>query len=117
MKPLIFAMQDAAVPRGISGTGIIIQILAIIAIIYFFLIRPQQKERKNTETMLNALKKGDEVVTVGGLVGDVVHIQLQAPAENQESRPRFEDRVTIKSGESRLIVERGRIARVTPKGA
>lgn len=116
--PILFALQDpAAVPRGISGTGIIFQIVAIIVIIYFFLIRPQSREKKQTETMLNALKKGDEVITVGGVIGDVVHIQLQPAGENQEPTVRMDDRITIKSGESRLVIERGRIVRVTAKGA
>jgi preprotein translocase subunit YajC len=117
MKPLVFALQEATVPRGISGIGLVFQIVAIIAIIYLFLIRPQQKERKNSENMLQALKKGDEVVTVGGIIGDVVHIQLQPGADNSEAKPRMDDRITVKSGDARLVVERGRIARVTPKGA
>lgn len=116
--PILFALQDpAAVPRGISGAGIIFQIVAIIVIIYFFLIRPQSREKKQTETMLNALKKGDEVITAGGVIGDVVHIQLQPAGENQEPTVRMDDRITIKSGESRLVIERGRIVRVTAKGA
>ena len=117
MNFTVFAFQAPAQGPGISGTGVIVQILAIIAIVYFFLIRPQMREKKQTETMLTALKKGDEVITAGGVIGDVVHIQLQAAAENEAQKVRMDDRVTIKSGESRLIVERGRIARVNAKGA
>jgi preprotein translocase subunit YajC len=43
----------------------------IILIFYFFIIRPQNKKQKETEKMLNALKKGDKVVTVGGIHGVV----------------------------------------------
>lgn len=43
----------------------------IIAIFYFFLIRPQNKKQKETEKMINALKKGDKVVTIGGIHGVV----------------------------------------------
>lgn len=78
---------------------------AIFAIFYFVLIRPQQKQRKALDELVKAVKKGDEVVTVGGIIGEVLHI-----ASKDASSP--EDRITIKSGESRLIVERGRIARV-----
>jgi len=121
MLPLIFAVQEAtrpaAPPTGISGMGLLFQVLMIGGIIYLFLIRPQQKERKNTDTMLRALKKGDEIVTVGGIIGDVIHISLQPAGENQEPTVRMDDRVTVRSGESKLVVERGRIARVTPKGA
>ena len=42
-------------------------IIAIIAILYFLIIRPQSKKRKETEKMLSALKKGDRIVTIGGL--------------------------------------------------
>ena len=43
----------------------------IILIFYFFIIRPQNKKQKETEKMLNALKKGDKVITVGGIHGVV----------------------------------------------
>ncbi|HJU87874.1 MAG TPA: preprotein translocase subunit YajC [Gemmatimonadaceae bacterium] len=90
-------------------------ILLIFFIFYFILLRPQAKQRKQLEASLMALKKGDEVVTAGGLVGEVLHIK-EATKDGQPART-LEDRVTIKSGESRVIVERGRIARVIVKGA
>src|ERR687893_1891479 len=75
---------------------------AIFAIFYFLLVRPQQQQRKKHEATIRQLKRGDEVVTAGGLVGEVVHIrQLVADTPGQD------DRVTIKSGESRVVVERG----------
>ena len=82
--------------------------VAIIAIFYFVLLRPQQNQRKKHERSLHAIKKGDEVVTAGGLVGEVVHIR----ALGTDGATTLEDRVTIKSGESRVIVERGRITRI-----
>jgi preprotein translocase subunit YajC len=81
---------------------------AIFAIFYFILIRPQQRQRKEHELTIQNLKKGDRVVTAGGVIGDVVHIK----AVGAEGKATAEDEVTIKSGESRLIVERGRIARI-----
>ena len=51
---------------------------AIFAIFYFLLIRPQQKERRRREQMLGALKKGDRVVTSGGLHGTVVGLNEHA---------------------------------------
>jgi preprotein translocase subunit YajC len=81
---------------------------AIFAIFYFVLLRPQQKQRKAHDEMVRQLKKGDEVVTAGGLVGEVMHIAPRAA----DGAPGMEDRVTIRSGESRVIIERGRIARV-----
>ena len=94
-------------PSGQQSGGamfiFLIQIAAFIAIFYFILIRPQRQQAKKHEELLKALKKGDEVVTSGGIVGEIVHIK-----DNQ---------LTIKSGESKLIVERERIARVSPKGS
>jgi preprotein translocase subunit YajC len=86
----------------------VFQVVAIFAIFYFVMIRPQQRQRKQHEERLRNLKRGDEVVTAGGIVGKVVHI-----AETKgDAKATLEDRITIKSDESRLIVERGRIARV-----
>lgn len=82
----------------------------IIAIIYFMMVRPQQNQRRKHEAALKALKKGDEVVTSGGIVGEVIHIR---EATKDGGANRLLDRVTIKSGESRLVVERGRIAQIT----
>jgi preprotein translocase subunit YajC len=81
---------------------------AIFAIFYFLLIRPQQKQRKAHEERVRSLKKGDEIVTAGGIVGEVVHIT----AQGKDGAVTMDDRITIKSGETRLIVERGRIARI-----
>lgn len=83
---------------------------AIFAIFYFILIRPGQKQRKAQEALVRQVKRGDEIVTFGGIVGEVVHIR-ENTTEDGKSNPN-EDRVTIKSGESRLVIERGKIARV-----
>jgi preprotein translocase subunit YajC len=87
----------------------VFQVVAIFAIFYFVMIRPQQKQRKQHEDRLKNLKRGDEVVTAGGIVGRVVHI---GESGKDGKGATMEDRITIKSDESRLIVERGRIARV-----
>jgi preprotein translocase subunit YajC len=89
-------------PSGQQGGGavmvFVLQIAAFIAIFYFILIRPQRQQQKRHEEMLKQVRRGDEVVTAGGIVGEVVHVK--------------EDRITIKSGESRVVVERDRIAKV-----
>jgi preprotein translocase subunit YajC len=87
----------------------VFQIVAIFAIFYFVMIRPQQKQRKEHEERLRNLKRGDEVVTAGGIVGKVVHIAEQ---KGEGKSATMDDRITIKSDESRLIVERGRISKV-----
>ena len=85
---------------------------AIFAIFYFLLIRPQQQQRKKHEQTIRDLKRGDEVVTAGGIVGEVMHIR-QVVADT----PGQDDRVTIRSAESRLVVERGRIAKILTASA
>lgn len=86
------------------------QIAAIFGIFYFLMIRPQQKQKKEHEERLRNLKRGDNVVTAGGLVGEVMHIKEGTKDGAPEKQ--MDDHITIKSGESRVIVERGRIARV-----
>lgn len=106
---LLLALQAAPAPGG-SLMPLLFQFAAIAAIFYFLVIRPQQKQRKAHEERLSALKRGDAIVTAGGLVGEVVHIKETTPGAT--GRATLEDHVTIKSGESRLVVERGRIAKV-----
>ncbi len=65
-------------PGGGGSSAMFTQILffaAIFAIFYFLLIRPQQKQKRDRETMLASLKKGDRVVTTGGLYGTITGIE------------------------------------------
>ena len=57
-----------------SGFAQFIPLILIFVIFYFFLIRPQQKRAKEHKAMVAALKRGDEVVTSGGIVGKVERI-------------------------------------------
>ena len=57
-----------------SGIGQFIPLILIFVIFYFFLIRPQQKKVKEHKAMVQALKRGDKVVTSGGIVGTVERI-------------------------------------------
>ena len=57
-----------------SGFAQFIPLILIFVIFYFFLIRPQQKKVKEHKLMVTALKRGDEVVTSGGIVGKVERI-------------------------------------------
>lgn len=56
-------------------TGTIIWLVLMIAIFYFMLIRPQKKKEKETKAMLDALKVGDSVTTIGGIIGKVLKIK------------------------------------------
>jgi len=99
---------------GSSGGGVqllVLQLVLIVAIMYFLIFRPQQKQRQSHEASLRNLQKGDEIVTTGGIVGRVIFIK--ETMKDGSPVKSMEDQVTIKSDESRLIVERGRIARIT----
>lgn len=60
-----------------------IPLILIFAIMYFLLIRPQQKKMKEHQNMVNALRKGDQVVTQGGLIGKVVKVKEDNELEVQ----------------------------------
>jgi preprotein translocase subunit YajC len=75
-----------------------VQIGIFFAIVYFMLIRPKMQQEKTHKSRLAGIKAKDEIVTVGGIIGEVIHIK--------------EDRVTIRSGESRLVIQRDRVAEV-----
>ncbi|HEX8724081.1 MAG TPA: preprotein translocase subunit YajC [Gemmatimonadaceae bacterium] len=108
----VFPALMAPAQGGQSSLALLVlQFGMIAAIFYFLLIRPQQKQRKQHEQALAALKKGDEVVTAGGVVGEVVHIKETVRSDGTNG-PLMDDRVTIKSGDTRLIVERGRISKI-----
>jgi preprotein translocase subunit YajC len=81
-----------------NPTGTLFLLAAFFAILYFLLIRPQRQQQKAHQELIASLKKGDEVATVGGIVGRIIHL--------------VDDRVTIKTAnDTRLDIERGKIAR------
>jgi preprotein translocase subunit YajC len=72
--------QAAAAPASTQSPAIsiglqLLQFAPIFLILYFLLIRPQQQRQKQAEAMLKALKKGDRVVTNGGIYGTVVGVE------------------------------------------
>ena len=75
MVPLeiIFALSQ---PEGGQGNSLysLAPIILIIVIFYFLLIRPQQKRQKEHQSMINELKKGDNVITAGGIHGTVTGV-------------------------------------------
>lgn len=59
--------QTAGIAASGSSVGMVVQLLLIFIIFYFILIRPQQKKIREHESMLNAIKKGDKIITGGGI--------------------------------------------------
>jgi len=94
----LFAMVGSGQQSGGTISVFVLQIAAFIAIFYFILIRPQRQQQKRHEELLKQIKRGDEVVTSGGMVGEVVHVK--------------DDRVTIKSGEAKVVIERRAITKI-----
>ena len=66
---------QAAGNGGGSGLVSILMIVGVLAILYFFMIRPQKKQEKETAAMRNALQVGDEITTIGGIIGKIVSIK------------------------------------------
>lgn len=72
-----FAQTPAAAPEGNSAAALFAQfapLILIFGVFYFLLIRPQQRRAKEHKARIDAVKKGDQVVTGGGLVGKVVRV-------------------------------------------
>jgi preprotein translocase subunit YajC len=73
---IVFA-QDKAPPQQ-SAPGIMSMLpmlLAMFLVVYFLMIRPQQKKQKDTKKMLDEIKKGDKIVTIGGMLGTVGNVK------------------------------------------
>lgn len=72
-------------------TSSLIMIVAMFALMYFLLLRPEKKRKQEAENMRNALKKGDTVVTIGGIMGKVVAVNDNSfVIETSEDRVRVE---------------------------
>ncbi|MDR2965164.1 MAG: preprotein translocase subunit YajC [Treponema sp.] len=73
--PLLMANPQGAEGAPSNPLFSLLTFAVIIGIFYFLIIRPQNKKRKETEKMLSALKKGDKIVTIGGLYGTIQSIK------------------------------------------
>ena len=68
-------LQAAGQPAAGGGAMMWIMLLAVFGVMWLFMIRPQRKQQKELEKFRNELKKGDKVVTAGGIYGTVAEIQ------------------------------------------
>ena len=104
MRMVDYAYAAAQSPSGQGGGSMMVQLAffaAIFAIFYFLLIRPQQKTKRDRETMLSAVKPGDRVVMSSGLHGTVVKLTDHG--------------VTVKVADQvRLEFDRSAIGRIVP---
>ena len=103
---MLISNAYAQAAGGASQTDTLLTFLPMIAIFvvfYFLLIRPQQKKAKETRSMLDALEKGNEIVTAGGIVGRITKLTDQYATV--EIAPSVE-----------INVQRGAISQILPKG-
>jgi len=75
MYSFILPLLQTDQPAGPGLIANLLPFLAIILIFYFLIIRPQSKKRKETERMLGALKKGDKIITIGGIYGTIQNVR------------------------------------------
>lgn len=103
------AAGEAAAPSGMEGFLVqVVPLIVIFAVFWFFLIRPQQKRQKEHMKMCEALAKGDEVLTIGGLSGRIESVEEQAillQVASVDGRP-----VTVR-------MQRAAVQAVLPKGS
>jgi preprotein translocase subunit YajC len=92
----------AAAGGGESTLLTMLPLVLMFVVLYFIMIRPQMKRQKEHKAMIEALAKGDEVVTAGGVLGKVSKLGEQF--------------VHIEAGNGELMVQRTAIVQVLPKG-
>jgi preprotein translocase subunit YajC len=84
------AFAQAAGSTQDTLTSFILPMALIFVVFYFFMIRPQQQKQKEMKKMLEALRRGDRVVTAGGIIGTVVK------SENDECQVEIADNVRVR---------------------
>ena len=99
-------MFQAQSGSGSGLTVLLLQMVAIGLVFYFLILRPSGQARKRHAEMLSNLKKGDEIMTSGGIIGKVKEIKEVEADGGKETR------VTVESGTSIVVVERSRIVRI-----
>jgi preprotein translocase subunit YajC len=72
---ILLAMTSSGQGGGGGGLGMLLPIILIFVIMYFLMIRPQQKKHREHQQMIQSLRKGDRVVTSGGLYATVLNIK------------------------------------------
>jgi preprotein translocase subunit YajC len=97
------AAAGATAPAQADGTFSLVMIAAIFVLFYFMLIRPQNKKAKEHRELVGRLKKGDEVVTTGGLLAKVVSLDEQYI------------KVSLAEGVE-INLQKGAVTAVLPKG-
>ena len=104
----MFFIQDAyaqqAAPQAGAGTMNIIMLVLLFGVMWFFMFRPQQKKMKEHQLLISNLKKGDEVMTNGGIMGRIIDLDNFA--------------IDLEIAKNTIIrIQRGVVVQVLPKGS
>lgn len=104
----MFFIQDAyaqqAAPQAGAGTMNIIMLVLLFGVMWFFMFRPQQKKMKEHQLLITNLKKGDEVMTNGGIMGRIIDLDNFA--------------IDLEIAKNTIIrIQRGVVVQVLPKGS
>lgn len=95
--------QSAASGFSLDSMGSFLPILLMFVVLYFLMIRPQQKKQKEQRDMLSALSAGDEVLTAGGIVGKITKVS--------------ENFITLEIAEgTEIIVQKASVVSILPNG-
>ena len=87
---MVHFLTSTAAPAG-GMTSSIIMIVAMLAVFYFMLIRPENKRKKEAEQMRSSVKTGDKITTIGGVVGVVVNVK--------------DDKIVLETGADQVRIE------------
>ena len=71
----LFLESAAGTTAAGSSASMILMFVVLIAVFYFFMIRPENKRKKEAQQMRDSLKVGDNITTIGGIIGDIVSIK------------------------------------------
>ena len=72
--PLFYSAGTDAAGGALGMGSMLLPLILMLALMYFLMIRPENKRKKQAEEMRNSLKKGDQITTIGGIVGKIVHV-------------------------------------------
>ena len=84
-------LEAAATSTTGSSLPMLLMVIIMFAVFYFFVLRPENKKKKKAEEMRNSLALGDEIITIGGMIGKIVQIT--------------EDTITFETGEDRVRIQ------------
>ena len=95
------AVQTPAAAQATNPMGSLIWMFLLIGVFWVVMILPQRKQQKKRNEMINALKKGDKVITVGGIHGEIIEL------DDEDIRLRIADKVEVRMAKSSVSRVKG----------